>query len=280
MPDVFPPPEQVQPGYTGPDPTLREPRFQRFVPPGFTGDRFDLVQQQPLAASAMQQFVQQQAEEQARQRELEQMLMQASRQKDAVKAVAEARRFQGISAFNRDVDSGIPVPIALSKHATSMFYNSPASMQRALTAGQTPAPVPFSNVANPIKTPEGEVIAYGAESSAKGRHILPVPKPKPSGTLTDVEKSQIHRLEKRESDLEKEMGSSGWMAQEGLPEYVESHKQKQKELQDIKARLEGFGKEESVPVKTSRIKVRRKSDKKPGTILESDFNPELYERVN
>jgi len=58
-------------GYAGTDPVLLSDReLQRFVPPGFKGDRFDLMRQYPEWAGAMNQFVTQRATQQAHKEKL------------------------------------------------------------------------------------------------------------------------------------------------------------------------------------------------------------------
>jgi hypothetical protein len=55
------------PRYAGTDAVLlSDPELQRFVPPGFKGDRFDLALQYPDWASAMNKFVTQRASQRAR----------------------------------------------------------------------------------------------------------------------------------------------------------------------------------------------------------------------
>jgi hypothetical protein len=57
--------------YAGTDPVLlSDVDLQRFVPPGFKGDRFDLVRQYPEWASAMNKFVTQRAAQRAHEAEL------------------------------------------------------------------------------------------------------------------------------------------------------------------------------------------------------------------
>ena len=54
--------------------------LQRFVPPGFKGDRYDLVRQYPEWASAMNKFVTQRANQQAHEEELTRQLVENAAQ--------------------------------------------------------------------------------------------------------------------------------------------------------------------------------------------------------
>jgi hypothetical protein len=66
-------------GYAGSDPVLLSDReLQRFVPPGFKGDRFDLARQYPEWAGAMNKFVTQRATQQAHEEELQRQLFESA----------------------------------------------------------------------------------------------------------------------------------------------------------------------------------------------------------
>jgi hypothetical protein len=67
--------------YAGTDPVLlADLDLQRFVPPGFKGDRYDLVRHYPEWASAMNKFVTQRANQQAHEEELTRQLVENAAQ--------------------------------------------------------------------------------------------------------------------------------------------------------------------------------------------------------
>ena len=259
------------------DPYLNEPSLKQFVPPGFTGDRFDLVQKNPLAASAMQSFVQRQSEQNAaEENNYRNIIDQSRRTEDSLKAIAAARKFIATRKLGNDLQSamkaGLPAEQALVQSLMSNYeawYDHPQVLTSAMKAVRpvTP-PMNLPNVAVPITDESGRVLGHAVQSSPNARHIQWERPPTPEGKLTDIEKQTLLELNRQEAQLLKN------------PRPIVSHGmfggvKGQKELDDYNARLADIDAQRQKILKkdkaTTGVRVRRKSD---GAMFTYKGNPE------
>lgn len=90
----------------------------------------------------------------------------------------------------------------------------------ALRATAPQAQFSMPTVANPITTPEGKVLGYGAQTGPTTRHIIPETK---TGALDASTRKEIDLLSREKTGLDKEMSGVGWEAEEPLPEFKAKH---------------------------------------------------------
>lgn len=180
-----------------------------------------------------------------------QLLDQMSRVAKSTKDIEVAMQAQDVMGFRNAVASGTPAIQALQRFpraATSPLVAAMRTGQQATwvpgvqggapghfqlpSGGVTIPPVSLSpradmpTVAQPVTTPEGEVLGYGAVTGPTTRRIIPKAK---SGTLDAAARKEIDLLTREKAALDKEIGGTIWIAQsdektgEPLPEYKAQH---------------------------------------------------------
>ena len=277
----------IPPQYS--DPYLNDPSLKQFVPPGFTGDRFDLVQKNPLSASAMQSFVQRQSEQNAvEENNYRKIIDQSRRTEDSLKAIAAARKFIATRKLGNDLQaamkSGLPAEQALVHSLMAnpeAWYDHPQVLTSAMKAVRpvTP-PMSLPNVAVPITDESGRVLGHAVQSSPNARHIQWERPPAPEGRLTDIEKQTLLELNRQETQIRKNDPPVGKKFQKERDEY-------NARLADIEAQRQRILKKDTSNsnASTAALPLPKTKDKlEKGVIYQTSkglgrWNGEKFERV-
>jgi hypothetical protein len=94
------------PRYQGADPVLANPEFQRFIPPGFTGTRYQLPYENQ---QALHDYVTYKADKEAEDQNYVRDIVRHGKIEDSFKAVQAAKRFIGQRRFSSDCTRTHPI---------------------------------------------------------------------------------------------------------------------------------------------------------------------------
>lgn len=147
------------PRYQGADPVLANPEFQRFIPPGFTGTRYQLPYENQ---QALHDYVTYKADKEAEDQNYVRDIVRHGKVEDSFKAVQAAKRFIGQRRFANDyaaaLDSGLPpekaLPAAMYKNAPDLFAGSPGQMSSAFRSMREAPPAPVLGGVEVVNDPQ------------------------------------------------------------------------------------------------------------------------------
>jgi len=169
-----------------------------------------------------------------------QLLDQMSRVAKSTKDIEVALRAQDEIGFRNAVAGGTPPLQAFQRYpraASAPLVSAVRDAQQpswVAATGNAPGhfvtraggvafpPVSMSEhpdmptVAQPVTTPEGEVLGYGAATGPTTRRIIPKVK---AGTLDASTRKEIDLLAREKSNLDKEMSTPAWEIKASLPEF-------------------------------------------------------------